>query len=134
MKHMPARTLMSKELANLFGVLSSPHRVRIVEELRVGEIDVNGLKNALQISHSHVSQHLAVLRTQRLVAERRQGRHVFYRLADPRLAEWVLGGLTFIESGAGAASEIRQAVEQVRLMWGGPETPASGAASNGSGD
>ena len=123
---------MSKELANLFGVLSSPHRVRIVEELRTGEIDVNGLKNALQISHSHVSQHLAVLRTQRLVTERRQGRHVFYRLTDPRLAEWILNGLTFIEGGAGAAWEIREAAEQVRQMWGGAG-PGTGAGGNGAG-
>ncbi|MBX9603681.1 MAG: metalloregulator ArsR/SmtB family transcription factor [Bryobacteraceae bacterium] len=128
---MPARILMSKELANLFGVLSSPHRVRIVEELRNGEVDVNGLKNALQISHSHVSQHLAVLRTQRLVTERRQGRHVFYRLTQPRLAEWILEGLTFIEQGAGQAASIKDAVEQVRAVWGADAASAANGHKTG---
>jgi DNA-binding transcriptional ArsR family regulator len=114
---MPARARVSKELADLFSVLSNPHRVRIIEELRAGEIDVNGLQSALAISHSGVSQHLAVLRAHRLVSERRDGRHVYYSLPQPELAEWILDGLRFIEGELAHSNEIRSAVEQARALW-----------------
>lgn len=123
---MPVRVTVSKELSALFGVLANPHRVRLVEELREGEVDVNGLQKALGISHSSVSQHLAVLRAHRIVIERREGRHVFYRLTDPSLAEWVRAGLDFIERDLIQGHEIRVAVEQARVIWSpaGAESPA----------
>mgnify|MGYP000913303985 CR=1 FL=1 len=114
---MPARVTVSRELSSLFAVLANPHRVRLVEELREGEVDVNGLQKALGISHSSVSQHLAVLRAHRIVAERREGRHVFYRLTQAKLAEWVRGGLDFIERDLSQEHEIRAAVEQARVIW-----------------
>lgn len=120
---MPARAKVSKELADLFGVLSNPHRIRIVEELRGGEVDVNGLQTAVGISHSGVSQHLSVLRAHHLVAERRDGRRVFYRLPQPELAEWILAGLNFVEGEIAHTNEIRFAVEQARQLWTVPENP-----------
>jgi len=114
---MPARATVSKELADLFGVLSNPHRVRIVEELRNGEVDVNGLQSAVGISHSGVSQHLSVMRAHHLVAERRDGRRVFYHLPQPELADWVLAGLNFVEREIAHSNEIRNAVEQARQLW-----------------
>ncbi|MSQ97144.1 MAG: ArsR family transcriptional regulator [Gemmataceae bacterium] len=80
---MPHRNLVAKELAGFLGVLSHPHRIHIIEELRDGERDVNSLQAALGISHSGVSQHLMLLRAHRLVNERRQGRRVFYHLLQP---------------------------------------------------
>lgn len=94
---MPHRVLVTKELAELFGALSHPHRIRIIEELRDGEHDVNSLQEALGISHSGVSQHLMVLRANRLVSERREGRRVFYQLRQPDLAAWLLGATRFLE-------------------------------------
>lgn len=123
---MPARVTVSRELSSLFAVLANPHRVRLVEELREGEVDVNGLQKALGISHSSVSQHLAVLRAHRIVAERREGRHVFYRLTQAKLAEWVRGGLDFIERDLTQEHEIRAAVEQARVIWS--PTGGDGAA------
>jgi ArsR family transcriptional regulator, lead/cadmium/zinc/bismuth-responsive transcriptional repressor len=121
---MPVRATVSKELASLFGVLSNPHRLRLVEELRDAEVDVNGLQQALGISHSSVSQHLAVLRAHRIVIERRVGRHVFYRLRHTELAEWIRTGLDFIERDLDQEHEFRAAVEQVRVIW----SPAAGAS------
>jgi DNA-binding transcriptional ArsR family regulator len=114
---MPVRATASRELADLFGALSSPHRVRILEELRQGEVDVNGLQIALGISHSAVSQHLAVLRAHRLVAERRDGRRVYYHLTQPAMADWILQGLDFIEADLSEHAAIREAVEEARRLW-----------------
>ena len=101
----------------MLGVLSHPHRIRIIEELRHEERDVNSLQLALGINHSGVSQHLSVLRAHRLVAERRQGRHVFYHLPQPKLARWLLDGIDFLAGSADVAEHVRQAIAIVRAQW-----------------
>jgi DNA-binding transcriptional ArsR family regulator len=121
---MPERVLVSRELGSMLGVLSHPHRIRIVEELRDSELDVNSLQEILGISHSGVSQHLGVLRAHRIVLERREGRHVYYRLRQPELAAWLAAGVEFIAGNADAYDEVRSAVERVKTLWsdhGSPE-------------
>ena len=114
---MPHRALVTKELADFMRVLSHPHRIRIIEELRDGEYDVNSLQEALGISHSGVSQHLMVMRANRLVAERRQGRRVFYQLRQPEIASWLLEATRFLEQGTAAADELRKAIGKTRKEW-----------------
>ena len=114
---MSQRRLVTNEMARLLGVLSHPNRVQIVEELREGERDVNALQKALGISHSGVSQHLALLRAHHLVAERREGRHVFYRLCQVALAMWLMDGLQFIDPANDAAQQLHSAVEHMRGLW-----------------
>lgn len=127
---MPERVLVSRELGSLLGLLSHPHRIRIVEELRDGEMDVNSLQELLGISHSGVSQHLALLRAHRVVVERREGRHVFYRLRQPRLATWLVGGVEFISGNPDDYEEFRQAVERVKSLWhDGAEEPSPNGSS-----
>ena len=125
---IPARALVSKELANLLNALSHPHRIRIIEELRGRELDVNSLQSILGISHSAVSQNLAILRSHRLVHERREGRRVIYSLSDNALAEWLTAGLRFLEADLG---DVRSAVATVRTMWSEPLSPH---AVNGNGE
>ena len=114
---MPHRALVAKELAEFLGVLSHPHRIRIIEELRDGEHDVNSLQAALGISHSGVSQHLMVLRANRLVSERREGRHAFSPLRQPDLAAWLLEATCFLEMGTAHADELRKAISKTRKDW-----------------
>jgi DNA-binding transcriptional ArsR family regulator len=114
---MPHRVLVTKELADFLGVLSHPHRIRIIEELRDAELDVNTLQEALGISHSGVSQHLMVLRSHRLVSERREGRRVFYHLLQPEIASWLMEGTRFLEKDTAAAVELRKAIDKTRKGW-----------------
>ena len=116
---MPHRTLVTKELAVFVGVFSHPLRIRIVEELREDERDVNALQAALGISHSGVSQHLMVLRANRLVSERREGRRVFYQLRQPEIAGWLLEATRFLERGTAAADQLRKAIGKTRKEWAG---------------
>lgn len=117
---MPHRALVTKELANLLSALSHPHRIRIIEELRDGEQDVNSLQVALGIRHSGVSQHLMVLRANRVVSERREGRHVFYQLRQPEIATWLLEATKFLEGGMSEASVLRKAIGKARKEWAAP--------------
>lgn len=121
---MPHRHLVAKELGQLFAVFSHPDRIRIIEELRDGERDVNALQAALDVTHSRTSQNLAILRAHRLVAERREGRHVYYRLVNPDMARWVLDGLKFIEADLAQVERRRTAIEEVRQLWQ-PDTDGS---------
>jgi len=114
---MPYRILVTKELAEFLGILSHPHRIRIIEELRDGERDVNSLQEELGISHSGVSQHLMLLRANRLVSERRQGRRVFYRLRQPKIACWLMEATRFLEQETAEVEELRKAIDKTRRVW-----------------
>ena len=126
---MAARIVATQELAELLSALAHPHRVRIVEELRAGEHDVNFLAEVLQVSHSRVSQHLALLRSHHIVRDRRDGRHVFYALSQPGLAQWLLEGLAFVEADLARSQDVRSALEAARSLWREPaEAPDPGQA------
>jgi ArsR family transcriptional regulator len=74
--------------AGLFKGLSHPFRIRILELLSASpEVSVADLLVETGLEASHLSQHLAVLRRHRLVESDRRASHVYYRLADPTVAE-----------------------------------------------
>src|SRR5258708_39877517 len=64
----------------IFQALADPSRRAIFESLTRREAAVKDLTARFDISQPAVSQHLAVLRNARLVAERREGRLVYYRV------------------------------------------------------
>lgn len=114
---MPHRTLVARQLARLFSLLSHPVRIRIIAELRNGELCVNSLQEALGISHSGVSQHLALLRSHKLIREHREGRRVFYRLVNPRMAAWLVGGIPFILPDDADSELLRSAAAHAAYQW-----------------
>ena len=69
-------------------------RLRILCLLRDREVCVHDLVEALGMSQSAVSHQLRVLRDARLVSHRRDGRHVYYRLADDHVREMLENALT----------------------------------------
>lgn len=106
---------MSKEVADLFKVLAHCDRVRLIEELRLGEKDVTGIAKALDLPATRVSQHLAALRSHRLVRDRHEGRQHFYRLTQPAIASWILDALPFLE--VRSPIEDGPHLETVRKLW-----------------
>jgi len=112
---MPNRMIVAKELAEIFKLLAHPDRIRLVEELRNGERDVNSLASALDIPASRVSQHLALLKANRLVEERRDGRHHFYHLTQPEIASWIVEGIDFLECRMAGASKLQ--IKSARRLW-----------------
>lgn len=69
--------------ARLFRTLMHPTRIAILEELRAGEQCVCHLEAFLGYRQAYISQQLAVLRKAGLIADRRDGLNVFYRIAQP---------------------------------------------------
>jgi ArsR family transcriptional regulator, cadmium/lead-responsive transcriptional repressor len=74
-------------MARYFRVLGDPTRLRILELLLEGERTVSELVEAMGVSQSRVSNHLACLRWCRLVESERAGRNVVYRVGDARLRQ-----------------------------------------------
>ncbi|MBI2776544.1 MAG: winged helix-turn-helix transcriptional regulator [Chloroflexi bacterium] len=67
--------------------LADPKRLCVLESLAEGEVSVSDLATRVACQVPNMSQHLAVLRAAGLVATRRDGSTVYYRLADPRVLE-----------------------------------------------
>jgi ArsR family transcriptional regulator len=82
-----AEEILYERQARLCQVLADPKRLRLLGLLREGEHSVGELAEALGVAYPNVSQHLTVMRDAGLVATRRAGTSVFYRLAYPRIAE-----------------------------------------------
>lgn len=71
------------EAAKLLRTMSSEHRLMILCRLGGGELSAGDLLAGTTLSQSALSQHLGVLREDGLVATRRAGQSIFYRIADP---------------------------------------------------
>ena len=69
-------------------------RLRILCLLRGREVCVHEIVDALDMSQSAVSHQLRVLRDARLVSHRRDGRHVYYCLADDHVRELLENALS----------------------------------------
>lgn len=98
------------EAADLLKALSNASRLLVLCHLAEGEeLSVNEIAERIGLSQSALSQHLAKLRDEGLVATRKQAQTVFYRVADPRV-ERVLQLLQDIycpELGGGKESRSR---------------------------
>jgi DNA-binding transcriptional ArsR family regulator len=74
----------------LFTAFAHPIRLQILEELKEGEKCVCELVQSVgNASQSQVSNHLACLDDCGLVSSRREWRRIYYRLADPRIAQFL---------------------------------------------
>ena len=75
------------DACRLMKALANPDRLLLLCQLAQGEMSVGELEAALGILQPTLSQQLTVLRTEALVETRRDGKHVFYRVASgPALA------------------------------------------------
>jgi ArsR family transcriptional regulator len=75
-------TRVFERAAELFGLLSSPLRLRIVSELCHGERNVGQLLERIETTQPNMSQHLSVLYRAGVVLRRREGAQVHYRIGQ----------------------------------------------------
>jgi ArsR family transcriptional regulator len=93
--------------AELFGVLSSPVRLRIVSALCDGELSVGQLLERVQASQPNMSQHLSVLYRAGVLARRRDGTQVVYRIGNAS-ASAICRTLCVDFASGGPAAQDRQ--------------------------
>lgn len=73
--------------AELFAILSTPIRLRIISELCQGEKSVGQLLQDIDVPQPNMSQHLNIMYRSGVLGKRRQGAQVFYRIADETAAK-----------------------------------------------
>lgn len=73
--------------AKTFKVFADPTRLRILEVLRQGEMNVSAIIEKLRLRQSTVSQQLRMLKDCGVVTSRREGREIYYRLKNEQVTE-----------------------------------------------
>ena len=76
-----------EQIATRFKVLSEPMRLRLLNALRDREKSVTDLVEETGAGQANVSRHLGLLYRYRMVARRKEGLNVYYRIADPAIFE-----------------------------------------------
>jgi DNA-binding transcriptional ArsR family regulator len=87
---------LAELIARRFRMLAEPTRIKLLDRLREGEANVNELSEGLGASQQNVSKHLAMLADVGMLARRKEGNHVYYRIADEgvfALCEQVCGSV-----------------------------------------
>ena len=87
---------LAELIARRFRALGDPLRVRLLDLQRDGELSVSTLAERLGAGQQNVSKHLAVLVEAGTLARRKDGTHVYYRIADEgvfAICEQVCGSL-----------------------------------------
>ena len=85
------------DLAELFKVFGDSTRIRILFVLFEAEVCVCDLAEALHMTQSAISHQLRILKQNKLVKNRREGKSVFYSLADAHVRSIIAQGLEHIE-------------------------------------
>jgi DNA-binding transcriptional ArsR family regulator len=94
-KHLEPRAV---EAARLLKLLANEQRLTVLCRLSGQEMSVTELGEYVNLSQSALSQHLAKLRADGLVATRRDAQTIYYRLSDP-IAERLIGVLCELYGG-----------------------------------
>ena len=84
------------DLSELFKVFGDPTRLKLLAALLAQEMCVCDLSDLLGISQSAVSHQLRLLRTSRLVKNRREGKSVYYSLDDDHVATILAQGMEHV--------------------------------------
>ena len=72
-------------IARRFHLLAEPMRLRLLDRLRDGEASVQELADEFGASQQNVSKHLALLAEAGVLARRKDGTRVLYRIGDPEI-------------------------------------------------
>ena len=93
---MPEETELY-DLAELFKVFGDSTRIRILFVLLEAEVCVCDLAQVLQMTQSAISHQLKILKQNKLVKSRREGKSIFYSLADDHVRTIIAQGCDHIE-------------------------------------
>ena len=85
------------DLAELFKVFGDSTRIRILFVLFEAEVCVCDLAEALHMTQSAISHQLKILKQSKLVKSRREGKSIFYSLADGHVRTIIDQGMEHVE-------------------------------------
>ena len=89
MSRVGPKQLLYAQFAEVAKALGHGHRLEILELLAQGELSVEALAARAGLSIANASQHLRLMRQAGLLASRREGKRILYRLSDPAVLDLV---------------------------------------------
>ena len=95
-KEMPKDEVLY-DLAELFGVFGDTTRMKILYALSANELCVCAIAELLKMQQSAISHQLRILKNARLVSGRKEGRTVYYSLADDHVKTMIDQGMEHIK-------------------------------------
>ena len=96
-KHeLPPEELL-QDLGDLFKIFGDTTRIRIMFALYEGEMSVSAISELLNMTQPAISHQLNILKRSRLVKSRREGKSVFYSLADDHVRSIIAQGMEHVE-------------------------------------
>ena len=121
-RHNAFKTIPEEQIdsvSNLFSLLSHSGRVKILWLLkRKKSLNVQEIQKELNISQSNVSQHLALLRANKLVTEERKGKEVYYSLAaSKKISKVLASALHLIGYQLALNSELLSTYSEIVSFW-----------------
>ena len=96
MQNIPAKETM-EQIAELFKGVADPTRVHILSLLSQQERCVTEIAEEVQLSQSAISHQLRILKQNKLVKNRREGKSIFYSLAEDHVRSIIAQGREHIE-------------------------------------
>jgi len=113
---------MNIKTNTLFAALSNEIRLRCLMLLQLqGELCVCELTHALDLSQPMISRHLALLRSDGLVIDSRQGQWIYYQI-NPELDEWVK---TILDTTSQANQHVAPFNSDLEVLANMPNRPGS---------
>ena len=76
-----------KKIGDLLSTIGNPVRVQILLAIGAGEACVCHLESLLELRQAYISQQLMILRKQKIIRSRREGKYVYYQLVNPEIME-----------------------------------------------
>lgn len=102
------------DFINIAKALSDENRVRALMMLYKGELCVCQLIEMLRLAPSTVSKHMSILRQARLVESRKDGRWMYYRLADEDPPKEVIQAIRWVQNSLAKDKQILADTRQVK--------------------
>lgn len=97
LQYMPKESTLEK-LAQFFSVFSDCTRIKILTALTMHEMCVSDIAIMLDLNQTTVSHQLKYLRSLGAVQSRRDGKLIYYSIANPSVNEVMLNGVNFLIS------------------------------------
>lgn len=85
-----------RSLAEFFSVFSDETRIKIISALSVSELCVNDISNILKLNQTTVSHQLKLLKSAGAVNFRRDGKIIYYSIANKKINDCLLTGVNFL--------------------------------------
>lgn len=104
-------TELFDEVSNFFFLLSEPTRLKILHSLCHGERPVGDIVAAIEATQANVSRQLNMLFRAKILARRKDGTQVYYRIDDPATLEICQNVCTRMASNIMGRGQVRKAAE-----------------------